>query len=198
MGAYIMGHYFIDDHSQNSCTRQLSYKFADCVFTFTTDIGLFSRDRVDPATDVLIRAIPPLSGTLLDMGCGYGCIGIVLSRAYGLSLTQADINMKAARLAEINCKANGVSSRVIVSDCFDNVPGTYDTITINPPIHAGKAVTYRMYEGAPSSLNPGGCLYVVTLKKHGAQTTLAKLSEVFGNCEIIYKKKGIFVFASRR
>ncbi|MDR1299033.1 MAG: methyltransferase [Oscillospiraceae bacterium] len=192
-----MGHYFIDDKSQNSDIRRLSYRFADSGFTFTTDIGLFSRERIDPASDILIRTVPPLSGTLLDMGCGYGCIGIALARAYGLALTQADVNEKAARFAALNCKANGVSSSVIVSDCYGDVPGTFDAIAINPPIHAGKAVTYKMYEGAPQHLNPGGSLYVVTLKKHGAESTLSKLSEVFGNCDTLYKKKGCYVFAAR-
>jgi 16S rRNA (guanine1207-N2)-methyltransferase len=193
-----MGHYFIADQSQDSDIRRLSYRFADSGFTFSTDIGLFSRERIDPASDILIRTIPPLSGALLDMGCGYGCVGIVLARAYGLALTQADINEKAVRFAELNCKANGVSASVIVSDCFDNVPGAFDTIAINPPIHAGKAVTYKMYEDAPHHLNPGGCLYVVTLKKHGAESTLAKLTEIFGSCDTLYKKKGCYVFAARR
>jgi len=154
---------------------------------------VFSKGRVDAATDLLLRTLPPLKGSLLDLGCGYGCIGLVLAKAYGLKATQVDINPAAVRLTEKNCRLNGVSTDVRLSDRYENVPERFDTILLNPPIHAGKDVTYRMYEEAPAHLNKGGKLYVVTLKKHGAESTIAKLAEVFGNCDALYKKKGYYV-----
>ena len=169
----------------------MSYSFAGIDFVFETNAGLFSKDHIDPASDILIRAVPRLSGSLLDLGCGYGCIGIVLAKAYSLRLTQADINEAALRLAGKNCEAAGVESVIIKSDCFENIPGLFDTITLNPPIHAGKAVVYRMFEESAGHLPNGGRLFVVTLKKHGAESTRKKLLEVFGNCETIYKKKGL-------
>jgi len=170
------------------------YSFRDHDFIFVTDAGVFSKDHADPATDLLLKTIPPLSGSLLDMGCGYGIIGIVLAKAYGLVLSQADVNPLAVDLTRLNARQNGVESNVFLSDGFREIPGTFDAIAVNPPIHAGKAVTYKMYEDAATRLNPGGCLYVVTLKKHGAESTREKLMSVFGDCEALYKKKGTYVF----
>ncbi|MCL2071791.1 MAG: methyltransferase [Oscillospiraceae bacterium] len=195
-----MNHYFTNNEHQKYSLSYIDYCFKEEKFRFATTSGIFSKAHVDYATDILLNAIPPLAenGTLLDMGCGYGPIGIVLAKCFGLKLTQADVNKAAADLARLNCKYNGVKSDVIVSDCFDGIKGKFDTIVINPPIHAGKSVTYKMYEDSLCYLNSGGCLYVVTLKKHGAESTLQKLREVFDNrVEIIYKKKGIYVFVSR-
>ncbi len=189
-----MSHYFKEDKTLKSDRQTLTAYYGPHEFSFVTDAGIFSKDHVDPATDILLRAVPPLSGSLLDLGCGYGVVGIVLARLYGLSLTQSDVNRAALRLTEENCRDNGIKSEIIESDCYENIPGRFDAIALNPPIHAGKGVTYRMYEGAPAHLNSGGRLFVVTLKKHGAESTKKKLTEVFGSCETIYKKKGYCVF----
>ncbi|HNX15426.1 MAG TPA: methyltransferase [Oscillospiraceae bacterium] len=189
-----MSHYFIEDKNLKHKLATVEYYFKECKFMFTTDAGMFSKDDVDSATEILLNAIPPLSGSLLDLGCGYGVIGIVLAKACGLKLTQADVNGAAVELTVKNAKANGVVTQAVKSDCFENISGTFDTITLNPPIHAGKAVTYRMYEESIAHLNPGGKFYIVTLKKHGAESTEVKLKSVYGNCETIYKKKGVFVF----
>jgi 16S rRNA (guanine1207-N2)-methyltransferase len=189
-----MGHYFIEDSKVKHDIKKIYYNYANNKFVFTTDAGIFSKDKIDYATDILLNVIPPLSGTLLDMGCGYGCIGIVLAKTYSLKLTQVDVNQLAIDLTKINCAENGVDSTCIKSNCFDNVSGAFDTIIINPPIHAGKTVTYKMYEDSILHLNTGGKLYIVTLKKHGAESTYAKLKDIFGECEILYKKKGYYVF----
>lgn len=189
-----MSHYFIEDNSLKHDIKKIDYHFADNKYVFTTDSGLFSKDHVDHATDILLRTIPTLSGSLLDMGCGYGCIGIVLAKTYSLQLTQVDVNQLAVNMTKRNCLDNGVTSVVMKSYCFENVVGTFDTIVINPPIHAGKATTYKMYEDSFLHLNTAGKLYIVTLKKHGAESTYDKLKNTFGNCETLYKKKGYYVF----
>ena len=189
-----MEHYFKENENIKHEIKTIEYYFKNRVYKFTTDAGIFSHEHIDPATDLLLRNIPALDGSLLDMGCGYGCIGIVLGKTYGLELTQCDVNPRAAELTEINCALNGVKSNVIVSDCYENITGKFDTIIINPPIHAGKAVTYKMYEDSAPRLNENGRLFVVTLKKHGAESTHTKLLKEFNNCGIIYKKKGFYIF----
>lgn len=190
-----MSHYFIEDNSLKQDFKRIFYDFADVKFVFTTVSGIFSKDHIDFATDILLKTIPPLSGSLLDMGCGYGCIGIILAKIYSLQLTQADINPSALNLTKINCIENGVNSLVVKSNCFDDISGSFDTIVINPPIHAGKSVTYKMYEDSYTHLNSNGKLYIVTLKKHGAESTYIKLKNIFGSCETLYKKKGHYVFS---
>lgn len=190
-----MSHYFEYDDNLGHDKRKIECSYGGVDFSFTTDIGVFSREHMDPATDILLRTIPPLSGSLLDLGCGWGCIGIILAKLYSLKLTQSDINPRALELTRQNCGANGVRSEVVCSDCFDNIPGSFDAITLNPPIHAGKSVTYRMFEEAAGHIVAGGRLFVVTLKKHGAESTEKKLREVFGGCETLYRKKGYYVFS---
>ncbi|MDR1590277.1 MAG: methyltransferase [Oscillospiraceae bacterium] len=193
-----MGHYFTDDDSLKKEINKLTYHFAGVDYSFMTGAGVFSKNRVDPASEILIKTVPALSGSLLDMGCGYGCIGIVLAKTYALRLTLADVNPRAARFAALNSEANGVVSDVVVSNRFDAVTGRFDTIVINPPIHAGKAATYGMYEDSLPRLGEGGRLFVVTLKKHGAESTRDKLADVFGNCATLYRKKGCFVFCCEK
>ncbi len=197
-----MPQYFENDPALEHKTAEINYNFGQKRYTFTTDLGLFSRGHIDPESALLMSVIPPLSGTLLDLGCGYGPIGIILAGEYGLALTAVDCNERALELAAKNAKNNDVESETLLSDCYDSLSGrTFDTITLNPPIHAGKAVTYKMYEQSIEHLNPGGCFYVVTLKKHGAESTVKKLSEVYdgrGEVEIIYKKSGEYVIRCRR
>jgi 16S rRNA (guanine1207-N2)-methyltransferase len=193
-----MSHYFINDKGLKDDLKKLDFSFRENQFVFESNSGVFSKDHMDPASIELIETIPALSGTLLDMGCGYGCIGIVLAKTYGLKVALADINEAALALAEKNCKTNGVKSELIKSDCFESVNGLFGTIAINPPIHAGKSVTYKMYEDSIKHLVPGGKLYVVTFKKHGAKSTKEKLEQVYGNCETLRKKKGLHVFCCER
>ncbi|MCL2212956.1 MAG: methyltransferase [Oscillospiraceae bacterium] len=193
-----MSHYFKPSPHLPEQETQIIYHFAGKKFAFATNSGLFSRAHVDPASEILMQTLgstPPLSGqSLLDMGCGYGVIGIVLAKTYGLALTQADVNPRALEYARRNAVANQVATNTIQSDCFAEVTGKFHIITINPPIHAGKVVTYQMYEESAVHLEKGGSLYVVTLKKHGAESTGRKLMQVFGNCKTIYKKNGYYVF----
>jgi len=195
-----MNQYFNFNDSLNRELKAVEYDFNGLKFTFKTHAGVFSKDHVDYATDILLNAIPPLSGSLLDLGCGYGVIGIVLAKAYGLELTSADVNPAAVELTRMNCELNGVKANVIESDCFDQLStvNCQSSIVLNPPIHAGKSVTYKMYEDAAKYLKSDGRLYIVTLKKHGAESTITKLREVFGseNVRIIHKKSGIYVIES--
>jgi len=85
----------------------------------------------------------------------------------------------------------------LTSDCFENISDKFDTITLNPPIHAGKDVVFRMFEEAAAHLNPGGAFYAVMLEKHGAKSARRKLVEVFLACEALYHKKGAYVFCCR-
>ena len=198
-----MSHYFINDDSLKKELKYINYTFKGNTFKFATHAGIFSKEHVDGATDILLNTISAVpvratTGTaVLDMGCGYGCIGIVLAKTYSLKLTATDINPAAVELTRLNCKLNGVEADVTESDGFNRINGDFDAIVINPPIHAGKSVTYKMYEDSIKHLTAGGKLYVVTFKKHGAESTLAKIREVFdGRTEVIYKKKGIYVIAA--
>jgi len=186
-------HYFTDDPNLEDDPRIFTYYYGDNALRLQSNSGVFSHGHVDEATDVLLKNIPPLQGSLLDLGCGCGVIGVALGKAYDLRVTMADVNPRALACAEINCRENGVEAGIVQSDCFEGIAGHFDTITLNPPIHAGKEIVYRMFEGAKAHLRPGGSFYAVMLDKHGAGSATAHLRGIFGACETLYRKKGLRV-----
>ncbi|MBR5045369.1 MAG: class I SAM-dependent methyltransferase [Oscillospiraceae bacterium] len=186
-----MSQYFVNDPSLKEDLRELKCWCGTHELTFLTDSGVFSRTEIDDASLFLVRGIPELAGRVLDLGCGYGFIGIYTAvRNPGIELVQSDVNERAAELCRINCEANGVISEVLVSDGFSSVEGKFDAILLNPPIHAGKDVTYRLAEESLQHLTGSGALYIVIRKKHGAASMIAHLSELC-ETEIIKKEKGI-------
>jgi len=193
-----MNHYFLENPDLETLERNLALEIFHTKFRFITHNGLFSCTEIDDASVTLIKSLPPLTGTLLDLGCGYGVLGIVLAKTYPIEVTMADINRTALTYAGKNAKLNQVHATTIHSDSFANISGTFDNIVLNPPIHAGKEVMYRMYEESAQHINPGGALYVVILKKHGAESTLKKLNALFSHVNILYKKKGCYVFQANK
>jgi 16S rRNA (guanine1207-N2)-methyltransferase len=188
-----MNQYFIENPNLPANERELSLEIFSHTLHFTTNSGLFSCEKIDDASLTLVKKMPPLHGEVLDLGCGYGFIGIALAKANNISLTQSDINGIALNYARRNAQKNAISSTFIHSDGFEKITQLFDTITLNPPIHAGKETMYRLYSDAASHLHPGGSFYIVIQKKHGAESSLKKLNELFAHCEIMYKKKGLFV-----
>ena len=185
--------YFNENPAVLTQERQLGLNIFGQSFTFLANNGLFSCDKVDAASITLLENIPPLTGHILDLGCGYGVIGIVLGKTYPVKITMSDINRIALNYAEKNANRNGVTAQFIHSDGFDALDDIFDSIVLNPPIHAGKEVMYRLYEGAARHLTPGGALYIVIQKKHGAESTIKTLNGIFNECRILYKKKGLYV-----
>jgi len=192
-----MSHYFVEDKNQESNIVEIEYKFKEVITKYKTDGGLFSKEHVDYASDILMREIPILSGKVLDLGCGYGPIGITMAKVYHVQVTFADVNPKAIRFTKVNCELNGIKADFVESDGFEKVNGLYNSIILNPPIHAGKPVIYQMYEDAPTYLEDGGAFYIIIQKKHGAATTIKKLESVFSQVNILYKKKGFFVVEAK-
>jgi len=193
-----MNHYFKSNVGLKHKETETEYVYKFAKFNFITDVGVFSKSGVDYATNILLENLPDMSGKILDLGCGYGCIGVVLAKIYGnnIEVTMSDVNERALDLAGKNAKKNNVSAKIIKSDGFENIRENFDNIILNPPIHAGKAVIYKIYEEVYEHLNPDGGFFIVIQKKHGALSHKEKLEEIFGkeNCSVLYSKKGFFVF----
>ena len=178
-----MDHYYSANPESESNEREIKYELKDRTFKFISDNGVFSKEHVDFATDFMLRTIidDELEGRVLDMGCGYGVIGITVSSLCSKvsSVTLCDINNRAIDLATRNAERNKVvNAKIFASDGFANVEGRFDIIITNPPIRAGKAVIYKMYEDAKEHLNDGGRFYLVINKKHGAPSTINYLNEL--------------------
>lgn len=193
-----MDHYYSANPESMSNEREIRYEMKGKVFKFITDNGVFSKGHVDFATDFMLRTIieDGLDGDVLDMGCGYGVIGITVSSlCQGVSkVTMCDINNRAIELSIKNAIKNKVdNAKIFASDGFENVEGIFDVIITNPPIRAGKAVIYKMYDDAKSHLKDGGTFYLVINKKHGAPSTINHLNELFSKVEVLDKKAGFNV-----
>lgn len=192
-----MEHYYTADPTVKSDERKIEYEIAGNEFVFISDNGVFSKNHVDIATSFLMKTIyEELNGDILDVGCGYGVIGIIAAKNENVkSVTMLDINHRALELCKRNSEKNKVDSKVkiIESNGFENVDEKYDIIITNPPIRAGKSVIYKMYEDAKEHLRENGTLYLVINKKHGAPSTITYLNTLFGNCEVLDKKTGFNV-----
>lgn len=168
---------------------------------FEVAAGVFSCDEVDKGTKLLLEyAEIPEEGVVLDVGCGYGVIGIVLAKVNPkLRVYMVDINREAVKLAKRNIKRNGVEDRVVVlyGDLYEPVKGIlFDAIYSNPPLAAGMDVVKRIIIEAPQHLKEGGTLQVVVRK--GAETVRKTMEQTFGNVKQLVSKWGYKVFLSRK
>lgn len=191
-----MDHYYSNNPMSKSEERILEYELNKNKFKFISDNGVFSKNHVDFATDFLIKTIyNEVKGDVLDVGCGYGVIGICFSKKEDVdTVTMLDVNNRALELTRKNIKLNNTPNiTVIESNGFEKIKNCYDTIITNPPIRAGKEVIYKIYQDAKKHLKQNGILYLVINKKHGAPSTIKYLNEVFENCEIVDKKSGFHV-----
>lgn len=168
-------------------------------FTFLTDSGVFSKKMVDYGSQVLLNTLDFEKGkTLLDLGCGYGPLGISLAKVQGVKPTMVDINNRAIDLAKRNAQKNGVEADIFQSNIYEKVNGTFDYIISNPPIRAGKQVVHTIISESINYLKVDGNLTIVIQKKQGAPSAKAKMEEVFGNVEILKRDKGYYILRSEK
>lgn len=195
-----MSHYFKEDKQLEHDVRKKEYIINDVKLEMLTDRGVFSKERLDFGTYVLLKNIEVKEHmkTIVDMGCGYGPIGLYLAKKYSnLNVYMYDVNERAVNLAKENKKLNHISNANIdVSNLFDNCDINADLIVTNPPIRAGKQTVFKLYEQAYEHLNEGGHFYCVIQKKQGAPSTFNKLLELFSNCVVLEKEKGYWILLS--
>ena len=191
-------HYYTENPNSAHEERRVTLRALGNELAFVTDAGVFSRDGLDRGTEVLLEALPPLSGRVLDLGCGWGAVGVALGKKYpGLEIVMTDINRRAVELARRNLAGNGVRAEVVQGDGFAAVEGEFDAIVTNPPIRAGKAVIYGLFSDARRYLKPDGALYIVIRKQQGAPSALKYLREIYAEAEVIDRGSGFHVIRAR-
>ena len=188
--------YFASAPQSASAPRPFDLTWRGRSYRFLTDSGVFSKGELDTGTQVLLNALPGhIAGDVLDLGCGWGPVGILLAAQHpDAQLTLADVNERAVSLARQNAAANGVKVRVVLSDGFAQLPGAFDLIALNPPIRAGKQVVYCLFDECREHLAPGGALYVVIRKQQGADSAKKHLLTLFPSVETVARKGGFHVF----
>ena len=194
-----MSHYFQDDPNLASNLKKISFEVNGLTMNLLTDNGVFSKSKVDEGSLAFLKVILPLNlgNNILDLGCGYGTIGLTIAVAKKEArITLADINTRALALCKRNADAYNLGQRVTIlqSDIYEKIEGKYDSIVINPPIRAGKVVTYRMYEEAKQYLIDGGSLYIVIRKAQGADSASKYIESIFGNIKLLDRHKGYHIY----
>ena len=188
-------HYYSAQPQSGHRYAPADYVYRDCEMRFITDAGVFSRGEVDFGTDVLLRALPQeMTGRVLDLGCGWGAVGVSVGKRYpNCRVVMSDVNERALELARQNAKKNGVRAETLVSDGFSRVEGAFDYILANPPIRAGKQVIYGMFRDAADHLVENGELYFVIRRQQGAESALKYVKTIYPDVEVTEKSGGFWV-----
>lgn len=197
-----MNHYFTDNRQLAQNRKDLSFRFSCFNLTFTSDNGVFCKDKIDQGSQIFLETLSlfPLGDKMLDVGCGYGVLGITLKKCFPQShIDLVDVNPRAVELAKINALQNQADVHISVSNLYEQVHDQdYTDIITNPPIRAGKQVIYTIFKEAYDHLQENGHLWVVIRKQQGALSAQRYIASVFGNCEVIHKEKGYFILKAKK
>jgi 16S rRNA (guanine1207-N2)-methyltransferase len=198
-----MANYYYSEQPDVEHNKQYwSFELRGQTLQFASDNGVFSKRTVDYGTRVLLatfttQGLP--AGPLLDLGCGYGPIGLSLAKEMPQrQVDMVDVNELAMSLARENAQRNQIeNATVFSSNVYEKVTAQYAAILTNPPVRAGKAVVTAMLTEAKAHLVPGGELWVVLQKKQGAPSAKKNMQATFGNAELVHKDKGYYILRSR-
>ena len=195
-----MAHYYTENPDAAHEIRTIALNMDGKAFAFDTDAGVFSKQHVDPGSLLLIESARPCNGRVLDLGCGYGPIGITLASAFpNAEFLLCDVNRRAVELAQNNIRKNNIkNARAQFSDGCANLEGTFDMIISNPPIRIGKAALQDMWRDCYDRLNADGKFCIVIRKAQGAPSAKKFLEELFGNCETIARGSGYHILLSTK
>jgi 16S rRNA (guanine1207-N2)-methyltransferase len=196
-------HYYSSNPTTESNPQTWTYQLRGYTFTFTSDSGVFSKNEVDFGTRLLIESfeMPNIEGKVLDVGCGYGPIGLAVAKEDpARQVIMVDVNERAVELSKLNAKQNSITNvSVYQSNLFEAIENEiFSVILSNPPIRAGKKVVHQIFELSYKHLQPQGELWIVIQKKQGAPSAIEKLKSIFPEVEIVTKKKGYFIIKAKK
>lgn len=198
----IAEHYYSREQKVESNPVFWSFTLRGYSFKFKTDNGVFSKSEVDYGSRLLIETfeLPDVQGDILDVGCGYGPVGLSIAKDLGRKVHMVDVNERALTLAKENADSNGITNvNIYESDCLSSVMHKqFSAVLTNPPIRAGKQVVHRIFEQSFEYLREGGELWVVIQKKQGAPSAVEKIASLFGDVDTVVKKKGYFILRAKK
>ena len=194
-----MSHYFENDNSLKSEIRDFKINILNNQFIFSTDNGVFSKGELDYGTELLIQNILKLdlNGKVLDLGCGYGPIGIILKKILDVNVSMCDINKRAIHLSKMNAKKNNVIVNIIESDGYENIDDKFNYIISNPPIRIGKKNLYKLLIDSKDYLCDNGEMFIVVRKEQGALSLIKDMS-VYYDVKTIDKSKGFLIISLKK
>ena len=178
--------------------RVIPFRFLGVNYKFVSDNGVFSKDEIDDGTQLLLSCLDfsSLNNGIVDLGCGYGVIAVIVSKITNSEVLAIDVNPRAIELTKENSDLNNVKVKAIENNGLTNIDKLFRAIITNPPIRAGKETVYRLFDQAYEKLEEDGVLWVVIRKQQGAVSAVNKLNELFGNCLVVERKKGFWILKS--
>lgn len=195
-----MSHYYSEEQTVASHENTISFNMGSHSLKLTTDAGVFSKGGVDFGSKLLVQTFldDAQPERILDVGCGYGTMGLMVANHFSESTVHmVDVNTRALALSERNAVTNKINNAMIYkSDGLNEVTEQFDAVITNPPIRAGKDVVHRILSDSYNILEHRGALYVVIQKKQGMPSAKKKMDEVFGNVAVLKKDKGYYILKS--
>jgi 16S rRNA (guanine1207-N2)-methyltransferase len=195
-------HYFAETPKSEPKLGMVQTRLRGQTFKFLTSSSVFSKKQVDPGTRLLIEAmLLPDSGNVLDVGCGYGAVGMAAAASNPrLRVVLTDVNMRAVQLARQNIKINRVRNAEVRHGClYEPIKElTFNCVLSNPPVSAGMATVLAIIQGAPKFLSCDGTLQMVVRSKIGKKTLPNAFAEAFGNYSVLARKSGYRVLLAKK
>ncbi|GIU69931.1 MAG: SAM-dependent methyltransferase [Candidatus Woesearchaeota archaeon] len=195
-----MEHYFSEKPTSTPKKHRFKTRIRNHDIIIDSSSGIFSVKEIDFGTRLLIENAKINGKEVLDLGCGYGIIGIAIKKMNpDINITMIDINERAISATKKNCESNNVEATILKSDIFSNPQlrnKNFDTIITNPPFSAGKKVCFKFIEESSKHLNKGGLFELVAPHNKGGESLKKKMIEIFGNAGELVKKAGFRVYIS--
>jgi 16S rRNA G1207 methylase RsmC len=195
-----MEHYFTENPKSKLRKTSFKTKILGNDIIINSSSGIFSVKEIDFGTRLLIENAKINGKKILDLGCGYGIVGIALKKMRpDIDVTMIDVNERAVKVSIENCESNNVEAKILRSDIFSNSElknEKFDTILTNPPFSAGKKLCFQFIEQSAQHLNKNGLFELVAPHNKGGESLKRKMLEVFGNAGELAKKSGFRVYIS--
>lgn len=195
-----MEHYFTNNDNLISEIRVIKYNYNNIELTFLSDNGVFSKDKIDYGSRTLLETYLKynnIKNKVLDVGCGYGFLGVSIAKITGSEVDMVDVNKRAIHLTKRNIEVNKIDANAFISDVYELVSDKYDVIITNPPIRAGKSKVLEILNGSVDYLKDNGELWFVIRKDQGAKSIEKVLNKEL-KVEIIEKSKGFYIFRAKK
>jgi 16S rRNA (guanine1207-N2)-methyltransferase len=190
-------HYYVEEPKSKYIEHIIRAKIMNYDLIFKSASGVFSAKEIDKASLLLIEnADMPTHSMILDLGCGYGMIGIVAAKHNPTcQIILTDINKRAVKLAKENVLLNRVgNAEVRQGDIYESVQDSkFDVILLNPPMAAGRDIVMRMIKHAPEYLTKTGSLQIVANKNKGGKYLFDEMAKIFSEVKVLKKSGGFWV-----
>lgn len=194
-------HYFTSKPSAPEERQKVVADLRGVHVELITSSGVFSKSQIDEGSTLLIESAIIRPGSIvLDLGCGYGPVGITLAKAFpDVQFILSDVNERAVDLAKINIRRDRIkNAKAVVSDGFRSIEGSFDAILLNPPQTAGRDVCIRLFEESFDHLKQGGSLQIVARHNKGGSTLAKEMERIFRNVKTISRKSGYHAYLSEK